>query len=196
MKTARRRILRRSALVGQLQRRHLAPPGPTPGPGSRHEVPEFLLQSCQGPDRSLLHRGSNRSRRATHELEVDRLSGTNASNLFRAPRSLNEAVNCKFSNFRNTRAPVICDSVRDSTQGVSSTWPARFDAAASISASRTAALVVKPCRPPSTSRCAASVGPHPPARSGLLCRIRPRRYRAAYRCRSCSRGSAHQARCR
>jgi hypothetical protein len=48
-------------------------------------------------------------------------AATSASNLLSAPRSLKEAVNCRFSNFRKTCAPVICDSVFDSTQGVSST---------------------------------------------------------------------------
>ena len=50
-----------------------------------------------------------------------------------APRSLNEAVNCRFSNLRNTCAPMISDSVRDSTQGVSSTCPRRRSAAARTS---------------------------------------------------------------
>ena len=51
--------------------------------------------------------------------------GELAPSLFHAPRSLNDAVNCRFSNFRKTCAPVISDSVRDSTHGVSSTCPCR-----------------------------------------------------------------------
>jgi hypothetical protein len=51
------------------------------------------------------------------------------ASLLQAPRSLNDAVNCRFSNFRNTWARTICDSVRDSTQGVSSTWPCSRSAA-------------------------------------------------------------------
>src|SRR5207302_1831169 len=45
--------------------------------------------------------------------------------LLSAPRSLNEAVNCRFSNFRKTSQPQICDSVRDARHGVAPTSPAR-----------------------------------------------------------------------
>ena len=37
---------------------------------------------------------------------------------FDPPRSLKEAVNCRFSNLRNTWAPVMSDKVREATQGV------------------------------------------------------------------------------
>ena len=38
--------------------------------------------------------------------------------MFSAPRSLNEAVNCRFSNFSQTFAPVISESVRARLNGV------------------------------------------------------------------------------
>ena len=63
------------------------------------------------------------------------LLATGATSLLQAPRSLNEAVNCRFSNLRKTCAPMISDSVRDSTQGVSSTCPRRRAAARSMSSS-------------------------------------------------------------
>jgi hypothetical protein len=47
---------------------------------------------------------------------------------------LNDAVNCRFSNLRATRAPVISDSVRDGLVGVATTDPAMAAAAASTSA--------------------------------------------------------------
>ena len=40
-------------------------------------------------------------------------AGERAARKLRAPRSLNDAVNCRFSNFSQTRAPVISESVRD-----------------------------------------------------------------------------------
>jgi hypothetical protein len=52
-----------------------------------------------------------------------RSAGVSCTSLLQAPRSLKLAVNCRFSNLRNTCAPVSSDSVRDSTQGVSSTCP-------------------------------------------------------------------------
>src|SRR3989304_4134005 len=55
------------------------------------------------------------------------------SSLFKAPRSLNEAVNCRFSNFRNTSAPASRDSVLLCRQGVRSTAPAMRAAAARMS---------------------------------------------------------------
>ena len=42
----------------------------------------------------------------------------------RAPRSLNDAVNCRFSNFRKTSAPVATESVREGSQDVLTTLPA------------------------------------------------------------------------
>ena len=46
---------------------------------------------------------------------------------------------------------------------------------------------LRPCRPPSCGRYAASAGPRPRARSGPPCRTRPHPSRGACRCRSCSR---------
>ncbi len=57
-------------------------------------------------------------------------AGVSERSLTSAPRSLNEAVNCRFSNLRYTSAPVIADSVREYRQGVSFTWPASTAAAA------------------------------------------------------------------
>src|SRR5688572_29863234 len=53
-----------------------------------------------------------------------RSSADSESSLLSAPRSLNEAVNCRFSNLRNTCAPVRRESVRLCTAGVCSTAPA------------------------------------------------------------------------
>ena len=47
-----------------------------------------------------------------------RASSMTCSSLFKAPRSLNEAVNCRFSNFKYTCAPVKRDSVSEYRQGV------------------------------------------------------------------------------
>src|SRR6185295_11243407 len=66
-----------------------------------------------------------------------RSSAESDSSLFSAPRSLKEAVNCRFSNLRKTRAPVSCDRVRLSTQGVCSTAPAMRCAAARMSSRET-----------------------------------------------------------
>lgn len=69
-----------------------------------------------------------------------------------------EAVNCRFSNFRKTRAPTTCDSVFDSRHGVSSTWLAKRCAAASTSERRAIVIsftrtrvVLGPPRSPSSS---------------------------------------------
>ena len=40
------------------------------------------------------------------------------NSLFRAPRSLNEAVNCKFSNFNHISAPKVLEMVSEKTKGV------------------------------------------------------------------------------
>ena len=53
-----------------------------------------------------------------------RSASASVSSLFSAPRSLNEAVNCRFSNLSQTSAPVSSDSVRLCRQGVRSTAPA------------------------------------------------------------------------
>src|SRR5688500_99225 len=55
------------------------------------------------------------------------------SSLFSAPRSLKEAVNCRFSNLRKTSAPTSRDSVRLRKHGVCSTAPAMRCAAARMS---------------------------------------------------------------
>jgi hypothetical protein len=56
------------------------------------------------------------------------------SSLLSAPRSLNEATNCRFSNFTTTVQPRTWDSVRDTALGVRSTDPAMRSAAAATSA--------------------------------------------------------------
>src|SRR3954451_22958690 len=55
--------------------------------------------------------------------------------LLRAPRSLNDATNCKFSNLTTTVHPKTSDSVWDTELGVRTTAPAMAEAAASTSAS-------------------------------------------------------------
>ena len=71
------------------------------------------------------------------EAAITPLTGWPVANrrtsLFSAPRSLKEAVNCRFSNFRKTRAPRIWPRVRLSRHGVANTWPARRAAAACTS---------------------------------------------------------------
>ncbi len=67
-----------------------------------------------------------------------RSSADSESSLLSAPRSLKEAVNCRFSNLRNTSAPVSADSVRLCTNGVRSTAPEMRAAAARMSVSETA----------------------------------------------------------
>ena len=62
-----------------------------------------------------------------------RSASDSCTSLLQAPRSLKEAVNWWFSNFRNTSTPVICDSVREGMQGVSCTCPCRRRAACSTS---------------------------------------------------------------
>jgi hypothetical protein len=52
---------------------------------------------------------------ATTPLQVAKSS---VDSLLQAPRSLKLAVNCRFSNFRKICAPVICERVLLSTQGV------------------------------------------------------------------------------
>jgi hypothetical protein len=66
-----------------------------------------------------------------------RSAADSESSLLSAPRSLNEAVNCRFSNLRNTSAPVRRESVRLCTHGVCSTAPAMRCAAARISSTVT-----------------------------------------------------------
>src|SRR4026208_1783600 len=50
-----------------------------------------------------------------------------------ARRSLNEAVNCRFSNLIQISAPTSAESVRERRQGVSTTCPAMTSAAARMS---------------------------------------------------------------
>ena len=51
-----------------------------------------------------------------------RSPASSARSLFSAPRSLKDAVNCRFSNLRNSSQPAIADSVRECRKGVSATW--------------------------------------------------------------------------
>ncbi len=64
-------------------------------------------------------------------------AASSVSSLLSAPRSLNEAVNCRFSNLSQTSAPVSRDSVRLCRQGVRSTAPAMRRAAARMSSMET-----------------------------------------------------------
>src|SRR5690349_18714137 len=66
-----------------------------------------------------------------------RSAGLSESSLFSAPRSLNEAVNCRFSNLRNTSQPARRDRVRLWRNGVRSTAPAMRPAAARTSCAET-----------------------------------------------------------
>src|SRR5258708_33244608 len=63
-----------------------------------------------------------------------RSSGVSNSSVLSAPRSLKEAVNCWFSNFTQTSAWVMRDSVSLRRQGVRTTAPAMRAAAARTSA--------------------------------------------------------------
>ena len=53
--------------------------------------------------------------------------------MFSAPRSLKDAVNCKFSNFSQMSQPAILESVREKCVGVRSMMPSITFAAARIS---------------------------------------------------------------
>src|SRR5690349_8748864 len=64
-----------------------------------------------------------------------RSSGVSCSSVFSAPRSLNEAVNCRFSNLSQTSALAMRDSVSLRRQGVWTTAPA-MRAAACLTSSR------------------------------------------------------------
>src|SRR6185295_17236596 len=66
-----------------------------------------------------------------------RVSSSSESSLFSAPRSLKEAVNWRFSNFRKISVPVSADSVSEANAGVTSTAPSMVFAAASMSANVT-----------------------------------------------------------
>ena len=81
-------------------------------------------------------RGRRRPARGCRRSWRSRRAGArppaSVSSLLSAPRSLNEAVNCRFSNFSHTSPPVSADSVRLCRQGVRSTAPAMRAAAARI----------------------------------------------------------------
>ena len=62
---------------------------------------------------------------------IDRLCAAVA--LLSAPRSLKDAVNWKFSNFRTMSQPAICDRVWEYRTGVRSTAPFMASAAAPMS---------------------------------------------------------------
>jgi hypothetical protein len=65
----------------------------------------------------------------TASTPAARCASVSVRSLFSAPRSLNAAVNCRFSNLSQTSAPVIPESVRETMHGVSTTWPAMAAAA-------------------------------------------------------------------
>src|SRR5262249_59956489 len=60
----------------------------------------------------------------TARTPAARSAGASDRSLLRAPRSLNDAVNCRFSNLSQTLVPVISESVLDARHGVTSTAPA------------------------------------------------------------------------
>src|SRR5437868_11810352 len=64
------------------------------------------------------------------------------SNLFSAPRSLNDAVNWRFSNLRKISAPDISERIRECRAGVCSTAPAILAAAAWMSRGETGRFAV------------------------------------------------------
>ena len=66
-----------------------------------------------------------------------RSASVSDDNLLSAPRSLNEAVKCKFSNLRKISQPAICDSVRLWCAGVGVTALAIVAAAAWMSCNET-----------------------------------------------------------
>src|SRR4051794_9561690 len=63
-----------------------------------------------------------------------RSSAERCARKLRAPRSLNDAVNCWFSYFTQSSAPAISDSVRECNVGVATTEPRMVSAAACTSA--------------------------------------------------------------
>ncbi len=69
--------------------------------------------------------------------------GVSDLSLTSAPRSLNDAVYCRFSNLSDTSAPVICESVRERAYGVLTTSPS-IAAAAALMSSRVTAIAVPP----------------------------------------------------
>ena len=70
--------------------------------------------------------GTSRTRNAVIELAITpRLQSfaDSDANWLRAPRSLNEPVYCRFSNFTNTSAPVTSESALEYVVGVRTTAP-------------------------------------------------------------------------
>jgi hypothetical protein len=55
----------------------------------------------------------------TASTPLARSAGVSCAILLSAPRSLNDAVNCRFSNLRKTSQPQIAESVRECRHGVS-----------------------------------------------------------------------------
>jgi hypothetical protein len=93
-----------------------------------------------------------------------RSSGVNASSRFRAPRSLNDAVNWSTSAFTTTVHPRISDSVWDSVARVRTTAPLIATAAASTSSTVTArsVIVARGLRPRTPSACGSLALARPP----------------------------------
>src|SRR4029078_9647821 len=69
----------------------------------------------------------------TASTPLARSAGVSCVILLSAPRSLNDAVNCRFSNVSDTSQPQICDSVRDARHGESTISPRSRSAAARTS---------------------------------------------------------------
>src|SRR5690606_19164961 len=63
-----------------------------------------------------------------------RSCGLSASMRLSAPRSLKDAVNCRFSNFSHTSAPRMSDNVRECVNGVLCTCPCKRARAAWMAA--------------------------------------------------------------
>ena len=59
----------------------------------------------------------------TASTPLARSAGVSCAILLSAPRSLNDAVNCRFSNLRKTSQPQIAESVRECRHGVSPISP-------------------------------------------------------------------------
>ena len=115
------------------------PPPPPRGPGRRAR-PARRASRCGAPSPAASRPASRwwpgcreggvvgECLRVVSRRHRDHAAGTllggEREQLVRAPRSLNDAVNWKFSNFTHTSAPVMSDSVRGRAVGVRSTDPA------------------------------------------------------------------------
>ncbi len=140
----------------------------------------------RGRDAEPLRRGRRRPARGCRPTPRSRRARVrrrdSCGSLLSAPRSLNEAVNCRFSNFRYTSPPVMCDSVREPRHGVSSTCPARRACAARMSAAVTLMVAAMPSSHPAPRCRSVAVGAAlqrvaPGLRAitrGPLLRLRPR----------------------